>query len=190
MSEQENSKKVPKPVVLCILDGWGARDEDDHNAIALAKTPHWDRLVASSPSARLDASEQEVGLPAGQMGNSEVGHMNLGAGCIVMQDLPRIDAAIAAGELEKIPNLRGFISALKETGGMRSWMAATRRRKAPRSISPNWWRRRGGRDGRNWSVSPLFQAAITRWIGTIAGNGSKKAGAPWCWGTPPPPMIP
>ncbi len=117
MSEQENSKKVPKPVVLCILDGWGARDEDDHNAIALAKTPHWDRLVASSPSARLDASEQEVGLPAGQMGNSEVGHMNLGAGRVVMQDLPRIDAAIAAGELEKIPNLRGFISALKETGG-------------------------------------------------------------------------
>jgi 2,3-bisphosphoglycerate-independent phosphoglycerate mutase len=106
MPESEIPKTVPKPIVLCILDGWGARDEDDHNAIALARTPHWDRLVASSPSARLDASEQEVGLPAGQMGNSEVGHMNLGAGRIVMQNLPRIDAAIAAGALDQIPTLR------------------------------------------------------------------------------------
>ena len=117
MPESESQNTVPRPVVLCILDGWGARDEDDHNAIALAHTPIWDRLVATSPSARLDASEQEVGLPAGQMGNSEVGHMNIGGGRIVMQDLPRIDAAIAAGELEKLPNLRDFVAQLKENGG-------------------------------------------------------------------------
>ncbi|MDA1091269.1 MAG: 2,3-bisphosphoglycerate-independent phosphoglycerate mutase [Proteobacteria bacterium] len=117
MPESETQNTVPRPVVLCILDGWGARDEGDDNAIALARTPNWDRLVASSPLARLHASEREVGLPAGQMGNSEVGHMNIGAGRIVMQDLPRIDAAIAAGEVENIPGLVDFIAALKASGG-------------------------------------------------------------------------
>ena len=110
-------KPAPKPIVLCVLDGWGARDEQDHNAIALAETPNWDRLTASVPSARLDASAEEVGLPAGQMGNSEVGHTNLGAGRIVQQDLPRIDAAVASGELAEKPELRGFIDKLKKTGG-------------------------------------------------------------------------
>ena len=70
----------PKPVVLCILDGWGDRQAAEDNAIHLAKTPTWDRLVAECPRARLDASAKEVGLPQGQMGNSEVGHMNIGAG--------------------------------------------------------------------------------------------------------------
>ncbi len=117
MPESESQKTVPRPVVICILDGWGVRDGDDHNAIALARTPNWDRLAASAASARLDASEGEVGLPAGQMGNSEVGHMNLGAGRVVIQDLPRIEAAIAAGELEKIASLRDFIETLKQSGG-------------------------------------------------------------------------
>jgi 2,3-bisphosphoglycerate-independent phosphoglycerate mutase len=105
------------PVVLCILDGWGDRDATDANAIALADTPHWDRMIASCPHALIDASAGEVGLPDGQMGNSEVGHMNIGAGRIVMQDLPRIDAAIADGSLANAPALTSFIDALKAAGG-------------------------------------------------------------------------
>ncbi len=109
--------RTPRPVVLCILDGWGERAESDHNAIALADTPTWDRLVTQYPTARLDASGLEVGLPDGQMGNSEVGHMNLGAGRVVMQDLPRIDAAAADGSLAANPALRECIAALRESGG-------------------------------------------------------------------------
>ncbi|MDH3230992.1 MAG: 2,3-bisphosphoglycerate-independent phosphoglycerate mutase [Alphaproteobacteria bacterium] len=107
----------PRPVVLCILDGWGERDEQDWNAIAAADTPVWDRLKATCPHARLDASGEEVGLPDGQMGNSEVGHMNIGAGRVVMQELPRIDAAIADGSLAGRPAMRDFIAALKQSGG-------------------------------------------------------------------------
>ncbi|MEC7538749.1 MAG: 2,3-bisphosphoglycerate-independent phosphoglycerate mutase, partial [Pseudomonadota bacterium] len=78
-----------KPVVLCILDGWGDGPDSATNAITRAHTPNWDALSADGLQARLDASEHHVGLPDGQMGNSEVGHMNLGAGRIVLQDLPR-----------------------------------------------------------------------------------------------------
>ena len=90
-----------RPIVLCILDGWGWREDKTDNAVALANTPNFDRLWASSPRGFLDAGEENVGLPIGQFGNSEVGHMNLGAGRVVFQDLPRIDRAIATGELEK-----------------------------------------------------------------------------------------
>ncbi|PZP84529.1 MAG: 2,3-bisphosphoglycerate-independent phosphoglycerate mutase [Azospirillum brasilense] len=107
----------PKPVVLCILDGWGERDEREHNAIAQANTPNWDRLRAHYLCGRLSASEQDVGLPTGQMGNSEVGHMNIGAGRVVMQDLPRIDAAIADGSLAANAQLQHFIAALQKSGG-------------------------------------------------------------------------
>ena len=117
MSESVNPAPRPRPIVLCVLDGWGEREEADHNAIALGQTPHWDRLIASVPRARLDASAEQVGLPAGQMGNSEVGHMNLGAGRIVIQDLPRINAAILSGELENNPGLLDFIAKLKQSGG-------------------------------------------------------------------------
>jgi len=103
--------------VLCILDGWGEREETDFNAVAAADTPVWDRLRATCPRARLDASGGEVGLPEGQMGNSEVGHTNIGAGRVVKQDLPRIDAAVADGGLAKAPALAGFIEALKNSGG-------------------------------------------------------------------------
>lgn len=111
------NQKRPKPVVLCILDGWGESDTREHNAIAQALTPNWDRLRAHYPRGVLSASEGDVGLPVGQMGNSEVGHMNIGAGRIVMQDLPRIDAAIADGSLAKSPELAAFIAALKQSGG-------------------------------------------------------------------------
>jgi 2,3-bisphosphoglycerate-independent phosphoglycerate mutase len=104
-----------RPVVLCILDGWGDRAERDNNAIALANTPVWDRLASTAPRSRLDASERHVGLPDGQMGNSEVGHMNLGAGRVVMQDLPRIDAAIADGSLAANKTLAGLVSKVTST---------------------------------------------------------------------------
>ena len=107
----------PKPVVLCILDGWGHRDEIADNAIDQAKTPNWHALMRDCPQSLVDASETHVGLPHGQMGNSEVGHMNLGAGRVVMQDLPRIDKAIASGELARNTELTGFIDKLKKTGG-------------------------------------------------------------------------
>ena len=106
-----------KPVVLCILDGWGERNETDHNAIAAAHTPNWDQLRAQYPFTTLSASEGDVGLPKGQMGNSEVGHMNIGAGRIVMQELPRIDRAVADQSLQKNPELLHFIEALKASGG-------------------------------------------------------------------------
>ncbi len=83
-----------RPVVLVVLDGWGYRREREGNAIALANTPTWDALTARYPHTLLDASGVAVGLPAGQMGNSEVGHLNLGAGRVVVQDLVRIDTAI------------------------------------------------------------------------------------------------
>ncbi len=107
-----------RPVVLCVLDGWGYRAETtDDNAIRKARKPNLDRLIKKWPIAHLQASEQFVGLPHGQMGNSEVGHMNLGAGRVVMQDLPRIDAAIADGSLAKSPILSDFIAKVKESGG-------------------------------------------------------------------------
>jgi len=107
----------PRPVVLCILDGWGESSSDDHNAIRLADTPAWDGFMRDCPHALIDASELHVGLPAGQMGNSEVGHMNIGAGRVVMQDLPRIDAAVKAGELTRNPRLQDLIARLKASGG-------------------------------------------------------------------------
>jgi len=111
------TRQPPRPVVLCILDGWGHREARDDNAIALARTPHWDRFMAGCPHALLAASAGEVGLPAGQMGNSEVGHMTIGAGRVVVQDLPRVDAAIADGSLAQNPALGDFIAALKQSGG-------------------------------------------------------------------------
>ncbi len=107
----------PRPVVLCILDGWGERSNGDDNAIARARTPVWHALVQRWPHAQLDASEHYVGLPDGQMGNSEVGHTNLGAGRVVMQDLPRIDRAIAEGKLAAMPPLQDFIATVKARHG-------------------------------------------------------------------------
>ncbi|HSR72164.1 MAG TPA: 2,3-bisphosphoglycerate-independent phosphoglycerate mutase, partial [Kiloniellales bacterium] len=106
-----------RPVVLCVLDGWGEREAADDNAIALARTPVLDRLYATCPHGLIDASAQEVGLPASQMGNSEVGHMNIGAGRIVTQELPRIDQAMRDGTLADRPALKRFVARLTETGG-------------------------------------------------------------------------
>ena len=111
------TRPANNPVVLCILDGFGQRDNTENNAIALAKTPTIDRLRVSAPTALIHTSGEHVGLPSGQMGNSEVGHMNLGAGRIVMQDLPKIDEAINSGSIRSIKALENFIAALKNSGG-------------------------------------------------------------------------
>ncbi len=108
---------IPRPVVLCVLDGWGVRADSADNAIAAAQTPIWDGLVRNYPHSLLQCSGLDVGLPQGQMGNSEVGHMNLGAGRAVLQDLPRIDAAIADGTLATLPALVDFIAELRQSGG-------------------------------------------------------------------------
>lgn len=107
----------PKPVVLCILDGWGLRDEIEGNAPRLAHTPHFDRIMATCPNATLTTFGPDVGLPQGQMGNSEVGHTNIGAGRVVAMDLGQIDLAIETGEFAQNPPLLAFIAKMKETGG-------------------------------------------------------------------------
>ena len=110
-------KSTFRPVVLCVLDGWGHRQETENNAIALAETPVWDRLTAERPFGLLATAGAAVGLPEGQMGNSEVGHMTIGAGRVVLQDLPRIDAAVADGSLANNPALLSLIERLRESGG-------------------------------------------------------------------------
>ena len=111
------ASRVRVPRVLCILDGWGHRPDPSYNAILDARTPNFDRLIATCPQGLIDASESFVGLPKGQMGNSEVGHMNLGAGRVAVPDLPRIDKAIEDGSLAKNPILAELIATLKKSGG-------------------------------------------------------------------------
>ena len=106
-----------RPVMLVVLDGWGWREDTANNAIRQAKTPTFDRLWAACPHGFLRTSGKDVGLPTGQMGNSEVGHLNIGAGRVVMQDLPRIDNAIASGEIAKAPAVTDFIAKLRKSGG-------------------------------------------------------------------------
>ncbi|AHC73621.1 2,3-bisphosphoglycerate-independent phosphoglycerate mutase [Candidatus Endolissoclinum faulkneri L5] len=108
---------VKRPVVLCIMDGWGYRSDRNNNAIALANTPSVKDLFSRWPSSLINAAGKFVGLPDGQMGNSEVGHMNLGAGRVVMQDLPRINLAIKDGSLVKQPAITELCDALKNSGG-------------------------------------------------------------------------
>ncbi len=105
-----------RPLVLTILDGWGYRAETANNAIALAKKPTYDKLLAEFPNTLIQASDHFVGLPDGQMGNSEVGHLNIGAGRIVQMDITRIDAAIAAGEFQKDPAIARAIVRAREGG--------------------------------------------------------------------------
>lgn len=96
-------EKTKKPHLLIVLDGWGHREDTEHNAIALAKTPFFDHLLATYPHALLDASSESVGLPDGQMGNSEVGHMTIGAGKIINTDLVRIAKSIRNNEFATNP---------------------------------------------------------------------------------------
>ncbi len=108
---------MTKPVILTILDGWGLSDDTSANAPVLAKTPTMDRLMATCPNATLITHGPDVGLPTGQMGNSEVGHTNIGAGRVVAMDLGQIDLAIEDGSFFKNEELLAFGAAVKAAGG-------------------------------------------------------------------------
>ena len=106
-----------RPVMLVILDGFGWREDIADNAVRQAKTPTFDRLWGTGPHGFLHTSGEDVGLPQGQMGNSEVGHLNIGAGRVVMQDLPRISGAVARGEIKGAAALADLIKKLKQSAG-------------------------------------------------------------------------
>jgi 2,3-bisphosphoglycerate-independent phosphoglycerate mutase len=113
MTEQEK-----RPVMLVILDGWGWRDSNGDNAVRLAHTPSFDRLWGNGPHAFLTTSGEDVGLPEGQFGNSEVGHLNIGAGRVVMQELPRISRAARDGSLATNPELGALMAAARAATGV------------------------------------------------------------------------
>ena len=104
-------------MALIILDGWGIRSDCTDNAVCQAQTPHLDALAAAYPTTRLDASGLSVGLPAGQMGNSEVGHLNIGAGRVIYQELTRISKSIADGDFFANPVLRTAMASIRAAGG-------------------------------------------------------------------------
>jgi 2,3-bisphosphoglycerate-independent phosphoglycerate mutase len=106
-----------RPVMLVIMDGWGWREDPADNAVLQARTPTFDRLWSTGPHSFLHTSGRDVGLPDGQMGNSEVGHLNIGAGRVVMQDLPRITDAVATGAIARAPVLTALIGRLRQSGG-------------------------------------------------------------------------
>src|SRR3954453_1097473 len=106
----------PRPIALVILDGWGINPSSEDNAIALANTPNMDRLWEQYPHTELNASEHFVGLPEGQMGNSEVGHQNMGAGFVVYQELTRLDNAIKDGSFFENPDLVGACNHVLQHG--------------------------------------------------------------------------
>jgi len=108
---------IPKPVVLCILDGWGWREDRMANAVAQARVPTFRRIMETCPHALLVTHGRDVGLPTGQMGNSEVGHTNIGAGRVVAMDLGQIDLAIEDGSFFGNDALLDFVERLKATGG-------------------------------------------------------------------------
>ena len=105
------------PTVLIILDGWGHREDSRDNAIAGARTPTWDRLWREAPHTLISGSGTDVGLPEGQMGNSEVGHMSLGSGRVVYQNISRIDLAISDGSFDSNPAYCEAVDAAVQGGG-------------------------------------------------------------------------
>ena len=133
-----------RPVMLMILDGWGWREDAADNAVRQARTPVFDALWAGCPHALLHTSGKDVGLPDGQMGNSEVGHLNIGAGRVVMQDLPRITDAIASGEVERAPAMVDLIARLRKSGRLPPDGAGVGRR---RSFASGSGRRAGADPG-------------------------------------------
>ncbi len=112
------AEKIKKPILLCILDGWGIADKSSKNAITLAKTPNYNEILAEFPHSQLGTSGLDVGLPEGQMGNSEVGHSCIGSGRIIFQDLPRINNATIDGNLEQNEVLQNLISACQKSNNV------------------------------------------------------------------------
>src|SRR5438105_5871902 len=106
----------PKPLILVILDGWGFRAERENNAIALARKPTYDMLLREYPNALVHTSGRYVGLPNGQMGNSEVGHLNIGAGRVVVMDISKIDVMIENGEFFSNPVLLDAVKHARSGG--------------------------------------------------------------------------
>ena len=143
------NKNQTKPVVLLIMDGWGHREDEAHNAVRLANTPVIDRLDQTVPKSFLLASGPAVGLPEGQVGNSEVGHMTIGAGRIIKQDLARIDDAVESGEFFENPALDDFADQLKPHGGTAHIMAL---------VSP------GGVHSRDAHILALAEALTSRGV--------------------------
>ena len=110
-------QSVQKPVILCIMDGWGHAPASEMNAVSAAQTPHVDKLMADGPLSFLEASGPAVGLPEGQPGNSEVGHLTIGSGRLIQQDLPRIDEAITSNSLTTLPEMQNFIAKMQQSRG-------------------------------------------------------------------------
>ena len=103
-------KKNKSPLVLCIMDGWGLSNETKYNSVHLAKTPNFDKFLKTYPSCKLEASGEHVGLPSSQIGNSEVGHMNIGSGRVILQSLPRIDKAFTDNKISQIDEFKSFFN--------------------------------------------------------------------------------
>ena len=171
-----------KPVLLCIMDGFGwVPNETYGNAVVAAKTPHLDALMEKYPMTTIDASGMAVGLPDGQMGNSEVGHTNMGAGRIVYQQLTLITKSIRDGEMFKNPvlvkNMKAAIEAGKSihlmglvgTGGVHSHVipTPTPARASWLTCRPSWM---------SWALarSPAFPAVTTPWIATTTGTARRR----------------
>lgn len=174
-------RSVESTTALVVLDGWGVGDDSPHNAIHVASTPCWDRLWRSRPRTTLDASGASVGLPPGQMGNSEVGHMTLGAGRVVHQDLTRIDNAIASGEFAANPVLRAAVEAsagatlhllgLLSPGGVHSHeahIAAMLDLAASRGATVRLHAFLDGRDTPPRSALASLERIEARWPGVVA----------------------
>ena len=174
-------RSIESTTALVVLDGWGVGDESPHNAIHVASTPCWDRLWGSRPRTTLDASGASVGLPPGQMGNSEVGHMTLGAGRVVHQDLTRIDNAIASGEFAANPVLSAAVEAsagavlhvlgLLSPGGVHSHeahIAALLDLAASRGATVRLHAFLDGRDTPPRSALASLERIEARWPGVVA----------------------
>ena len=116
---------MSKKALLMILDGWGIGDQGKDDVIFNTPTPYWDSLLATYPHSQLQASGENVGLPDGQMGNSEVGHLNIGAGRIVYQDLVKINRACADNSIMKNPEIVSAFSYAKEHGKNIHFMGLT-----------------------------------------------------------------
>jgi len=132
---------TPKPVVLMILDGFGHSESPESNAIMAANTPVWDRLWANAPHTLVSGSGMDVGLPDGQMGNSEVGHMNLGAGRVVYQDFTRVTKAIDDGDFFTNETICAAVDKAVSAGARCISWASCRQAActAMRRIWPLWW---------------------------------------------------
>ena len=183
-----------KPVVLCILDGWGHRDNAEANAPDLADTPNFDRIIADNPSALLTTHGPDVGLPSGQMGNSEVGHTNIGAGRVVAMDLGQIDLAIEDGSFfrneaildfaKKVTNAGGVahVMGLVSPGGVHSHqdhMIAVAKMLTDQGLDVAIHVITDGRDvgpTSAWEQVTAFEAALRRFCLTIIPNGARGQG--------------